>query len=65
MIKKTVQQKRQSDTGPETPENQEKLKSFLGAKQYQANSLPRLSERTDRLRHVLKKNTESKWGRRS
>ena len=43
------------------PENPKQLKSFLGAIQYQAKFLPRLSERTDKLRKSLKKNTEWKW----
>ena len=42
-------------------ENQKQLKSFLGAIQYLAKFLPRLSERTDKLRKLLKKNTEWKW----
>ena len=43
------------------PESQKELKSFLRAIQYLAKFLPRLSERTDRLRKLLKKNTEWKW----
>ena len=43
------------------PENPKQLKSFLGAIQYLAKILPRLSERTDKLRKLLKKNTECKW----
>ena len=43
------------------PENPKQLKSFLGAKQYLAKFLPKLSERTDRLRKLLKKNTEWRW----
>ena len=43
------------------PENPKQLKSFLGAIQYLAKVLPRLSERTDKLRKLLKKNTEWKW----
>ena len=43
------------------PENPKQLKSFLGAIQYLAKFLPRLSERTDKLRKLLKKNTEWKW----
>ena len=38
------------------PENTKELKSFLGAKQYVAKFLPKLSEQTDRLRKLLKKN---------
>ena len=43
------------------PENPKQLKLFLGAIQYLAKFLPRLSERTDKLRKLLKKNTEWKW----
>ena len=43
------------------PENPKQLKSFLGAIQYLAKVLPRLSERTHRLRKLLKENTELKW----
>ena len=43
------------------PENPKQLKSFLGAIQYLAKFLPRLSERSDKLRKLLKKNTEWKW----
>ena len=43
------------------PENPKHLKSFLRAIQYLANFLPRLSESTDKLRKLLKKNTEWKW----
>ena len=43
------------------PENPKQLKLFLGAIQYSAKFLPRLSERTDKLRKLLKKNTEWKW----
>ena len=38
------------------PENTKELKSFLGAIQYMAKYLPKLSERTNRLRKLLKKN---------
>ena len=44
------------------PENTEDLKSFLGAIQYMAKFLPKLSERTGRLRKLLKKNEPWKWG---
>ena len=37
------------------PENTKELKSFLGVIQYMAKVLPKLSERTDRLRKSLKK----------
>ena len=43
-------------------ENPKQLKSFLGAIQCLAKFLPRLSERTDKLRKLLKKNTEWNWG---
>ena len=39
--------------------NEEK---FLRAKQYMAKFLPKLSERTDRLRKLLKKNETCNWG---
>ena len=42
------------------PENTKELKSFPGAIQYMANYLPKLSERTDRLRKLLKKNEQWK-----
>ena len=45
------------------PENQKQLKSFLGAKQYLAKFLPRLSEKTDRLRKLLKKDSVWNWGK--
>ena len=38
------------------PENTKDLKSFLGAIQYMAKFLPKLSKRTDRLRKLLKNN---------
>ena len=44
------------------PENTKDLKSFLGAIQYMVKFLPKLSERTDRLRKLLKKNEPWKWG---
>ena len=43
-------------------ENTKELKSFLGAIQYMAKYLPKLSERTDRLRKLIKKNEHWKWG---
>ena len=43
------------------PENQKQLKSFLGAIHYLAKFLPRLSKRTEKLRKLLKENTEWKW----
>ena len=44
------------------PENTKELKSFLGAIQYMAKFLPTLSEQTDRVRKLLKKNEPWKWG---
>ena len=44
------------------PENTKDLKSFLGAIQYKAKILPKLSEQTDRLRKLLKKNEPWNWG---
>ena len=44
------------------PENTKELKSFLGAIQYMAKYLPKLSESTDRLRKLLKKNETWNWG---
>ena len=44
------------------PENTKDLKSFLGAIQYVAKFLPKFSERTDRLRKLLKTNEPWKWG---
>ena len=43
------------------PEYPKQLKLFLVAIQYLAKFLPRLSERPDKLRKLLKKNTEGKW----
>ena len=43
------------------PENTKDLKSFLGAIQYMAKFLPKLSEQTDRLRKLLKKNEPWIW----
>ena len=43
------------------PENQIQLKSFLGAIQNLAKLLPRLSEKTDRLRKLLKKDSVWNW----
>ena len=45
------------------PQNQKQLKSFLGAIQYLANFLPRLSERPERLRRILKKDSKWNWGK--
>ena len=43
-----------------SPNNTKELKSFLGA-QYLAKFLPKLSEKTDRLRKLLKKNEPWIW----
>ena len=45
-----------------SPENTKELKSFLGSIQYMAKFLPKLSEQTDRLRKLLKKNEPRIWG---
>ena len=45
------------------PENQKQLKTFLGAIQYLAKFIPRLSERTERLRRLLKKESKWNWGK--
>ena len=42
---------------------EKKLKLFLGAIQYLAKFLPRLSEKTDRLRKLLKKDSVWNWGK--
>ena len=45
------------------PENQKQMKSFLGAIQYLAKFLPILSEKTERLRRLLKKKSVWNWGK--
>ena len=45
------------------PENQKQLKSFLGAIQYLAKFQPRLSERTERLRRLLKNDSTWNYGK--
>ena len=45
------------------PENQKQLKSFLGAIQYLAKFIPRLSERIEKLRRLLKKDSKWNWGK--
>ena len=45
------------------PKNQKQLKSFLDAIQCLAKFLPRLSERTERLRKLLKKDSTRNWGK--
>ena len=44
-----------------SPNNTKELKSFLGAIQYFAKFLAKLSEKTDRLRKLLKKNEPWIW----
>ena len=46
------------------PRNTKELKSFLGAIQYMAKFLPKLSKQTDRLRKLLKENEPYELGRR-
>ena len=43
------------------PQNTKELKSFLGAIQYMEKFLPKLSERTETLRKLLKKNDPWNW----
>ena len=43
------------------PTNTKTLKSFLGAIQYFAKFIPNLSEKTDNMRQLLKKNTKWEW----
>ena len=45
-----------------SPENTKDFKSFRGAIQFMANHLPKFSDWTDRLRNLLKKNEQWKWG---
>ena len=44
------------------PKNTKELKSRLEAFQYMAKFLSKFSERTDRLRKLLKKNEKWEWG---
>ena len=44
------------------PENTKELNSFLGAIQYMAKCLPKLSKQTDQLRKLLKKDEPWIWG---
>ena len=46
-----------------SPNYTKELKSFLGAIQYLAKFLPKISEKTDRLRKLLKKNEPKIWGK--
>ena len=43
------------------PENTKELQSFLGSIQYMAKFLPKLSEKTDKLKKLLKKNEPWNW----
>ena len=43
------------------PTNTKTLKSFLGAIQYFAKFIPNLSEKTDNIRHLLKKGIKWEW----
>ena len=43
------------------PNNTKELKSFISAIQYLANFLSKQSEKTDRLKKLLKKNKTWKW----
>ena len=45
-----------------SPKNTKELKSFLGAIHYMSKFLLELSEQTDRLRKLLKKNEPWNWG---
>ena len=45
-----------------SPNNTKELKSFLGAIQYLAKFLPKVSEKTDRLRKLLETNEPWIWG---
>ena len=45
------------------PENQKQLKSFLGAIQYITKFIPRLPEKTEKLRRLLKKGSKWEWGK--
>ena len=44
-----------------TPTTKPKLQSFLGMIQYLARFIPKLSDQTDALRNLLKKDAEFKW----
>ena len=57
-----TERKSGSHTKIESTGKYKKLKIILGAIQYMAKFLPKLSERTVRLRKLLKKNEPWKWG---
>ena len=59
---KSNEQKMEAILKLKAPENTNDLESFAGAIQYMAKFLLKLSERTDRLRKLLKKNEPWKWG---
>ena len=59
---KPKEEKVEAILGVKPPENTKELKSFLGAKQYMAKVLPKFSERTDKLRKLLKKYEPWNWG---
>ena len=47
------------------PENTKELKSFLGAIQYMAKFLPKLSEQTETVTETIEKERTMKMGRRT
>ena len=49
----------------EHPTNAKTLKSFLGAIQYFAKFIPNLSEKTDKIRQLLKKRNKMELNRRT
>ena len=59
---KPNEEKKEAILKLKSPENTKDTKSFLGSIQYMAKYSPKLSERTDRLRKLLKKNEQWKWG---
>ena len=58
---KPIEEKIEAILKLEPPKNTKALKSFIGAIQYTAKFLPKLSERTDRLQKLLKKYETWKW----
>ena len=54
--KKPNEEKVEAISKLEPTKNTNEVKSFLGAIQYMAKILPKLSERTDRLQKLLKQN---------
>ena len=59
--KKPNEEKKEAIYKLKPPNNTKELKSFLGAIQYLAKFLPKLSEKTDRLRKLLKQNEPRNW----